>query len=135
MEPSKEWRNEARKQLIGYWEKYHTDYVSLIARYHDLIKEKEKLGLVKHAAKDGAFLRAYPDIPFLAISRKDRVVYKLNKMSPAQIRDLLYVIERYVVRKGSEFDNVRGLVRFHEGDLRDQKRPKKYVLERGLGRL
>lgn len=124
--------SEAKAKLIHYWELYHDEYKSLIPKYKGLISKKIELGLVKHCSKDGAFIRAYPDIPFLRYSTRERVAYKVNKMSPQQVKALVFEIERHVVRKGSEFDNMKGIVKYHEGDIADQLRPKKFCLVKGL---
>ncbi len=118
----------ATKELIRFWEKYHEDYQNLVSRYWDLIREKEDNGFVLHNSRDKAILRDFPkDISFLNLKYKSQVVDKIDNMTPGQLKRLICDIECRIVPECSCFNLLKKRVRYHERDIRDQKRPKKYV--------
>ena len=119
---------EATSKLIKYWEKYHEDYQTLVPRYWELIREKEAHNYVLHNSRDGAILRDFPrDIELLEMVNRRAAIDYIDDLTPGQLKRAIIEIENKVAHECSCFNLLKKRVKYHQNDIKDQKRPKKYV--------
>ncbi len=118
---------EATRKLLMYWDKYHVEYHDLIPRYETLIGKKKELGLLLNNAGEASTMKKYPRVYLFEITRRTAVEHMIEDMRPKQIEKLIELIEKEVVEECSYFKLVKKIVQFHETDIKDQLRPRRYT--------
>lgn len=94
MKANKEHLMVLSEKALSLWDKYHTEYQTILSDYRKLLETKREMGLRLNKINKTT-LDDFPVIPFLDIASEEEAIEALFKMEEISLLKLVIQIEGY----------------------------------------